>query len=321
VADADPSLIIIIGPTAAGKSRLASHLARKLGGEIVGVDAVQVYRGLDAATAKPPKAVRDEIPHHLIDVADPRRDFSAGDYARLAGKAIEDILSRRRRPVLAGGTGLYLRALLRGLADMPPRQEALRGALRKWQASREAGALHRMLSVLDPLAAARIGGNDMQRIIRAIEVAFSAGRPLSEMIDARPFGEEHHGSVKVGITFPPALLRKRLEARVDRFFEAGLVEEVRRLREEGVPRTANSLKALGYREVLDHLDGSLEIAETIDLVKMNTRRYAKRQMTWFRREPNVAWFELGEDPEDRYPEIEALIERRSRAGEFRDGER
>ncbi len=312
---------MIVGPTATGKSDLAAHLARRLDGEIVGVDSVQVYRGLDAGTGKPPLSVRREIPHHLIDIADPGRDFSAGDYARLAERAIAEIVARGRRPILAGGTGLYLRALLRGLADMPPRQPRLRSALQRWGERRGEGSLHRMLRELDPITAARLSPRDGQRVVRAIEVALATGRPLSEEIATSPFGPDRFGAVKVGLKMPWGALTARIEARVDAFFERGIVEEVRGLLAAGVPPGANCFKALGYREVLRHLEGRTSLEETVALVKGNTRRYAKRQMTWFRREPGLIWYDVGERAEEIFADIEREIASRTGAGGSGDGNR
>ena len=269
------------------------------------MDSAAVYRGFDAATAKPPASLRAEIPHHLIDVADPRRDFSAGDYARLAGAAIDRIHAAGRRAVLVGGTGLYLRVLMRGLAEMPRRNAALRDALVRWEVRRGEGSLHRMLASLDPSTAQRLAPRDRQRIVRAVEVIFVTGRPMSSLIAASPFGEEMYPSAKIGLMMSWRLLTARIEARVEEFFAAGLVEEVRGLLGAGVPRGANAFKALGYREVLAHLDGKLSLEETLALVKLSTRRYARRQLTWFRREPGVVWFELGDRPEERFAEIEA----------------
>lgn len=311
----------MVGPTASGKSRLAARLARRLHGEIVGADSIQVYRGLNAASDKPPAALREEIPHHLIDVQDPAVDFSAGDYARLAGSAIRRIHGRGRIPVVAGGTGLYIRALLRGLADLPGRQPGLRERLLAWESRRGEGALHGMLRVLDPPTAGRLSPRDGQRIVRALEVVLASGRPLSQQLAERPFGEEAYRSVKIGITLPWDTLIRRIEERVDGFFAQGLLGEVQDLLDSGVPPTANCFKALGYREVLRHRAGDAGYEETVALVKANTRRYARRQLTWFRREPGLRWYELGEDPAGQYAEIEAYIDERVRAEESRDGER
>jgi len=322
VDESRPALIVVVGPTAAGKSDLALALARRFRGEVVGVDSAQVYRGLDAATGKPPAEARREIAHHLIDVADPGRDFSAGDFARLAEEAIRRIVASGRRPVLAGGTGLYLRALFRGLAELPRRDEALRSALRLWGGRRKAGALHAMLEAIDPVSAAALPPRDEQRIVRAIEVVLKSGQPLSGQIARSPFGGERFASIKIGLTAPRPVLVERIESRVEEFFRAGLVEEVRGLLAGGVPSGANCFKALGYREVLAHLRGEIDLPGTVALVKRNTRRYAKRQLTWFRREPEVVWFEFRVRPEECFAAIEEAVALRMEApGESRDGHR
>ncbi len=316
-----PLLILVVGPTASGKSALAARLARSFGGEVIGADSVQVYRRLDAASDKPPMDLRREIPHHLIDVQDPAEDFSAGDYARRAAQAVEEIAARGRRPIVAGGTGLYVRALLRGLADMPGRDAGLRRGLARWESRRGIGSLHGMLQVLDPASAARLAPRDRQRIVRAVEVALISGRPLSEHIAEQPFGCEIYHCVKIGLSVPPAVLEQRIDERVERFFREGLVEEVRGLLGRGIPEGANCFKALGYREVLSHLAGELGIEDTVALVKANTRRYARRQLTWFRKEPGVRWFEAREPAADLHAAIETHVAERLRAEESRDGDR
>jgi len=321
VAEPGVRIIVIVGPTATGKSSLAAHLAARLGGEIIGFDSMQVYRGLDAGTAKPPASVMREIPHHLIDIADPGVDFSAGDFARLAGTAIGEIAARGRSPILAGGTGLYLRALMRGLAEMPRRNARLRSALASMLRTRGEGHLHRMLVLLDPGRARELSPRDTQRVVRALEVAYETGRPQSAWVAGQPFGPDRYPACKVGLTMPWPLLTARIEARVERMFASGLVEEAASLLRAGVPRSANCFKALGYREILPYLSGSAGLVATKTLVKANTRRYARRQLTWFRREPGVVWFELGERPEECYPRIEAEIARQESARESSDGNR
>jgi len=315
-------LIVVVGPTASGKSDLSIHLARRFSGEIVGVDSAQVYSGLDAATGKPHLQARDEIRHHLIDVAEPGRDFSAGDFARLAESAIGEIRRAGKRPILVGGTGLYLRALLRGLTDLPVRDAGLRSALRRWSSGRDERSLHRLLESLDPPAAAAIPPRDTQRIVRALEVFFVTGARFSALIASPPSPSDRFSSIKIGLTAPRDVLAGRIERRAESFFASGLVDEVRRLLAMGVPASANCFKALGYREVLAHLQGGIDLPGTVALVKRNTRRYAKRQMTWFRREPGVLWFEFREHPEERFADIEkAIAVRMDAPGESLDGHR
>jgi tRNA dimethylallyltransferase len=285
-----------------GKSEFALLACERLGGEVVSVDSMQVYRGLNAATSKPSAADRRRVPHHGIDLVDPDDDFSMGDFVRAAERAIETIGARRRLPVLVGGTGLYLRALLRGMAEAPRRDLALRERLRARAAVHGVPWLHRMLSRLDPETAARLPQRDRQRLVRALEVRFLMGRPLSALIRERPFGGSRYEAILIGITMERARLHARIDARVDAFFRAGLVEEVRGLLATGRKPVANAFKALGYKEVLAHLRGELALEEAVALTKRNTRRYAKRQGTWFRAEPGVTWFTIDPDRPDPYGE-------------------
>ncbi len=289
-------LLVVVGPTAVGKSEFALRACERFGGEIVGADSMQVYRGLDRGTAKPgPRELR-RVPHHGIDLAEPGEDFSLGDFVRYAEAAIDSIRRRGRLPVVVGGTGLYLRGLLKGIAEAPRRDEALRARLRALAERRGPAGLHRLLARVDPAGAARLPPADRQRLVRALEVYFVARRGLSDLIGESPFGPDRFATVKVGLSMARESLYRLIDARVDRFFAEGLVDEVRRLLEAGRAEAANAFKALGYRETLRHLRGELSLAEAVALTKRNTRRYAKRQWTWFRREEGVAWFEI--DPAD-----------------------
>jgi tRNA dimethylallyltransferase len=287
-----------------GKSAFALCACDRFGGEIVSVDSMQVYRGLETATSKPGKDDRARVPHHGIDLADPGDDFSLGDFVRSAERSIDGIRARGRLPVLVGGTGLYLRGLLRGLAEAPRRSEHLRARLEALAARRGVPWLHRMLRRVDPATASRLPERDRQRIARALEVFFSARRTLSSLIGASPFGEDRYDAVKIGLVMRRDELHLRIDARVDGFFAAGLVEEVRGLLASGCPPSANAFKALGYREALSHLRGERSLEEAMALTRRNTRRYAKRQWTWFRKEPGVAWFEI--DPRSPAPFDAAL---------------
>jgi len=295
-------LLVVVGPTAVGKSDFALHACDRFGGEILSVDSMQVYRGLDRGTAKPDAATRLRVPHHGIDLADPGHDFSLGDFVRSAETAIADIAGRGALPVLVGGTGLYLRGLLKGIIDAPPRDEAMRTRLAARAVARGPEHLHRLLRRVDPGAAGRLLPNDRQKVMRALEVRFLARRGISEIIRDTPFGPDRYRSVKVGLSMNRQALYRSIDDRVLRFFESGLLEEIRRLRLAGVPDGANALKALGYREALQHLRGAITLAQAIELAQRNTRRYAKRQWTWFRKEADVAWFELDPSREDRFRE-------------------
>jgi len=287
-----PALLVIVGPTAVGKSELAVLACERFAGEIVGVDSMQVYRGLDLGTAKPPAEARRRVPHHGIDLADPGRDFSLGDFVREAEQAIDAIRSRGRLPVLVGGTGLYLRGLLKGIVGAPRRDEAIRARLRDRAAKRGTPYLHRLLRRVDPRAAARLPKADRQRLVRALEVFFASRRGLSDWIGESPFGADRYESVKIGLNMDRAALYRIIDARVLGFFAAGLVDEVRGLIRAGCPETANAFKAIGYHEALRHVRGEIGLDEAIALTQRSTRRYAKRQWTWFRKEADVTWFTI-----------------------------
>ena len=296
------SLLVILGATATGKTDLALHLARRLGGRIINADSIQVYRGLDAGSCKPDGGARREIPHELIDVADPGEIFSAGRFAREAVRAIQTARHCGQVPIVAGGTGLYLRALLEGIAPIPERDEQVRARLKARLAASSPEALHDDLMRLDPETAGRLGRRDLHRVVRALEVVELTGVPLSQHLRAARFAPGRFESLKIGLTMERAALYKKVEDRVDRIFEAGIVEEVRSLLAAGLSPDAHALKALGYREVLSYLRGEIDSDGVVALVKRNTRRYARRQLTWFRREPDVRWFEVTGIP----GEMEAL---------------
>ena len=304
-----PTVLVVVGPTAVGKSAFALCACEQFLGELVSADSMQVYRGLETATSKPGAEERARVPHHGIDLADPGQDFSMGDFVRSAERSIDGIHARGRLPVLVGGTGLYVRGLLRGVAEAPRRSPRLRARLDALAARRGVPWLHRMLRRVDPHTASRLPVRDRQRIARALEVFFSARRPLSSLIGASPFGEDRYDAIKIGLDMRRDELHRRIDARVDGFFAAGLVDEVKSLLASGCPPSANALKALGYREVLSFLQGETTLEEAITLTRRNTRRYAKRQSTWFRKEPGVVWLEI--DP--RSPErFEAALEHAGR---------
>jgi len=301
---------VVLGPTAVGKSELAIRFCERLAGEIVSVDSMQVYRGLDRGTSKPDAATRSRVPHHGIDLADPGQDFSLGEFVRSTEEAIAGIRSRGRLPVLVGGTGLYLRGLLKGIIDAPRRDPVVRARLIAHDRRRGPGALHRVLARIDPETASRILPGDRQRIVRAIEVYRERREPLSSLIRRAPFAEDRYATVKIGLNMDRAALYRRIDERVVGFFAAGLVDEVRGLLEAGVPPAANAFKALGYREAARHLAGEIRLEEAVALTQRNTRRYAKRQWTWFRREPGVTWFDIDPRAADRW---EAPLEFAARA--------
>lgn len=283
----NPPLIAVVGPTGSGKSELALALAETFGGEIVNCDSVQLYRYLDIGTAKTPPDQRRGIPHHLVDILDPDEHYTAGDYARAAGGAITSIGARGKVPVVVGGTGFYLRALLDGLFQGPPRDERLRERL----ASRRPGSLHRLLSRFDPDAARRIHPNDTNKLIRAVEVCLIARRPITVLFreNASP-GLEGFRVFKVGLNPPRQELAERIDGRCVGMFEAGLVDEVRRVLGLGFAADSKALASIGYREALMHLRGELSYEEAVRRTQAATRQYAKRQRTWFFRDGATKWF-------------------------------
>jgi tRNA dimethylallyltransferase len=288
------ALLAMVGPTGAGKSALAISLAKTFGGEIVNCDSLQLYRGFDIGTAKTPPEARGGIAHHLIDVLEPGEGFSAGEYARAARSAIAEIGGRGRLPIVAGGSGFYLRALLDGLPPLPGREESLRARLQGREARRP-GSLHGLLSRLEPGAAARIHPHDAHKLIRALEVRLLTGAALP----APESGPALAGwrAVMIGLSPPRARLREVLEERARAMFAQGLLEEVRKLLETGCTGAEKPFEALGYRQALAHLRGEMSLEEAVESTVAETRQYAKRQWTWFRRDPRVRWLEgFGGDP-------------------------
>jgi tRNA dimethylallyltransferase len=286
-------VLAIAGPTASGKSRLAMEIARRMPAEIVTADSMQVYRGLSVGTGKPTQAEQAEVPHHLLDVRDPDQPFSAGEYAVLAHAAVADITARRRLPLLVGGTGLYLRAALHGMVPGPGRQQELREELCARE-KREPGALHRLLVECDPVAASRIPPGDRVRLVRAIEVATVTGRPLSRQQSEHGFCDDLFRFRLLVLDPPRPLLYRAVEARVDDMIMKGWVEEVRILLAKGYPPTLAAMKAVGYRELAEHLAMGSELAPVVARIKTATRRYAKRQLTWFRAEKRAEWVPLAD---------------------------
>ena len=294
---ADLPLLVIVGPTASGKSALGVWLAERLGGEVIACDSTQLHRGFDIGTAKPTKDERRGVPHHLLDVLDGKDESTAGGYRERAIEVLNDLRARRKIPVLTVGTGLYFRALLEGLAEVPQRSDELRERL--WAAASEHGAgyLHRMLRRLDRESAEKIMPADEQKLIRAIEVCLLTKKPLSEVHRSgrKPLKGWH--AVKIGLIPPREDLYERVHARTDAMFARGWMEEVRGLIESGVPEDAKAFDFIGYRELRKVLRGEMKVEEARAAIQQATRRYAKRQMTWFRREKGVHWLAgFGDEP-------------------------
>jgi tRNA dimethylallyltransferase len=284
-------VLAVVGPTASGKSTLAISLALELGGEIINCDSVQVYQGIQIATAKVPFAERRGIPHHLIDFVPPEVNYTAGDWAREAAVKIDEIEARGHLPILAGGTGLYLRALRRPFFSSPPTDEKLRRRLTAIRERRGAEHLHRLLQRLDPESALELYPRDWPRVHRALEVRLQTGMPMSLQKDARPDPHESARRLRLLALNPPReQLYQLIDARTEAHFAAGLVEEVRTLLAQGVPAGSNALGAHGYRRVVEYLEGQRDLSSAIEQTKLDVRHYAKRQLTWFRHEVGVEWF-------------------------------
>jgi tRNA dimethylallyltransferase len=290
-------LIAIVGPTASGKSSLGALLARKFGGEVLACDSTQVYRGFDIGTAKLSLEEREGIPHHLLDLVDPSFAFTAGEYRVRAIAVLEDLGQRSRLPILTVGTGLYLRALLEGLSDAPARSEELRARLEAGADAHSLQYLHRVLRRLDPEAATRIGSRDRPKMIRAIEVCLLTGRPLTEVHQAGRARLEGYTPIKIGLQPPRAALYDRIGQRVRTMLDRGWLEEVAGLIRSGISQDAKPFDFIGYSELRAHLEGTVTLAAATKAISQATRRYAKRQLTWFRKEPLVQWLPgFGDDP-------------------------
>jgi tRNA dimethylallyltransferase len=284
---------VLVGPTAVGKTEVALELAGALGAEIVNADSMQVYRELDIGTAKPTALERALVPHHLVDAADPDEPYHAARHAR-EGRAVIAALHRRGvPPLVAGGTGLYIKALLKGLFPQEDSVRQVRLRLARELAAQGLPALFSRLSSLDPATAHRLAPGDTYRILRALEVVEATGRPLSAIQAAHNFQDRPYLTLTIGLEIPREELYRRIEARVEAMLAAGWLEEVRRLLER-YPSGIKPLKALGYRHLVAHLMGSLSLEEALDQTKKETRRYAKRQLTWFKADPEVRWFHPGQ---------------------------
>lgn len=295
-----PPLLIIVGPTAVGKTGLAIGLARRFDAEIVGADSVQIYRGLDVGSAKPTPEEQAQARHHMVDVADPTEQFSAARFAEMADVAIADITGRGKRVILAGGTGLYVRALLHGLATAPPADEEIRANLRGQWDEQGPAVMHKRLAAMDPAAASRLHPNDRQRVLRALEVCQATGRPLSDWQAEHQFRELRYRHALVGLDRPRQELYKRIELRSRLMWDGGLVEETKALLDAGTSPDAHGLDSLGYRQAVAFLRSGMGREEAIAETIKQTKAYAKRQLTWFRGMDGIKWH----SPED----IEGIAE-------------
>lgn len=294
-----PLAVLLLGPTGSGKTALSLALGKRFSGEIVSCDSVAVYRGMDVGTAKPTLEERARLPHHLIDVADPDQPFTAGEYSRQARNALHAIAARGHMPIVTGGTGLYLRALTEGLFPGPARQAELRSRLDRSRKRHGDHWLHRILTRLDPASAARIHANDTPKLIRAIEVCLTSRKPLSQVLDNQELARDPLTGfrfLRIGLNPPRKVLYDRLNLRATAMFTAGLIDETRNLLARYGP--VKALDSLGYRQAAAVLSGTLTLPAAIEAAQQGHRNYAKRQLTWFRREPSVHWLEaFGDQPE------------------------
>ena len=295
-------IICIAGPTASGKTALAVELAKELGGEVVSCDSMQVYRRMDIGTAKPTQDEMQGIPHHMLDVAEPNEDFSVSRYCEMAAPIVDDILARGKTAIIAGGTGLYMDSLIKG-NDFAPFPST--GMREKLEAQADAEGMEAMLSLLnsiDPEAAARLHLKDRKRIIRALEVYYETGETITEHNRKTQAIAPRYTPLWLGLDFEDrADLYSRIDRRVDMMLEEGLIEEIKALLASGIPAKCTAMQAIGYKEFVDALDGKISVSEAADLVRQSSRRYAKRQLTWFRRNPNIHW--LIRRPDDDFGKI------------------
>jgi tRNA dimethylallyltransferase len=303
-------VVAILGSTATGKSALALAVASRYDGEIINCDSTAVYRGFDIGTDKLPQAERRGIPHHLIDIVDPTEEYTAAQFARDASRTIREIHARGRLPLLVGGTGFYYRALTRGLFPGPGRDAHLRARLEAIAERRGVSFLHRMLRRVDPESSTRIQPRDLKRMVRALEVFFLTGRPLTAHFAETVSPIPDVDMIAIALKLPAAAISDRVTRRVDQQFDSGLLDEIRGLLARGVPESARPFGGLVYRQALEHLHGVRDEPSTRALIAQENRRYARRQLIWFRKEPNLQWFDgPGESPH-AMAAVQALLDER-----------
>jgi len=303
----EPLLVVVLGPTASGKTALSLALAEEFNGEIVNCDSVAMYREFEIGTAKPGQSERARAPHHLLDFVDPTSYITAGEYARQARKILQQITQAGHLPIVVGGTGLYLRALLEGLAPGPPRSEELRERLREASQQKNAGYLHRMLTRLDPGAAAKIHANDTPKLIRAVEVCLATRKPLTEVWKQGRDPLTGFRILRIGLNPDREALYQRINQRAKHMFEQGLVEETRHLLDK-YGESAWALNSLGYKQAMESVRGGMNETSAIQAAQQAHRNYAKRQMTWFRREPEVEWLKGFGDTAEILGSARGLVE-------------
>ena len=294
-----PKILVIVGPTASGKTRMAVELAQRHNGEVISADSMQIYRTMDIGTAKPTKEEMGGIPHHMIDVADPEEDFSVARYVEMAARCVDDVLARGKLPIVAGGTGLYIDSLLSGRTFAPfSPDSALRGELERELAEKGGQAMLEVLAQVDPEAAQRLHPNDHKRIIRALEVYRSTGKTITQHNRETQAIPPRYNALTIGLAFQDRqAMWRRIDQRVDEMVAAGLEDEVRRLLTSGISPKCTAMQAIGYKEFTQALSGEMTWQEAADVVKLRSRQYAKRQLTWFGRNPNTRWVRWDDPPE------------------------
>lgn len=300
-----PRIVVVCGPTGIGKTSTAIAVAEAVGGAIVGADSMQIYRHMDIGTAKPTAVERSRVPHHLIDIVDPDEPFDAARYAEAARKVIETLIGQQVVPIVAGGTGLYIKALVHGIFPAPSSDPDIRRRLKEEQGASGTQTLYRRLMNCDPRAAARIHPNDAFRIIRALEVLQTTGRSITAHHDNHGFSQPLYDVIKIGLQTDRSTLYERIDRRVDRMLDIGLEDEVRGLLRMGYDPELKSMRSIGYRHMADTIQGRLPLDEALRTMKRDTRRYAKRQMTWFKADAEVRWapFDQVDDTRRRVAEF------------------
>jgi tRNA dimethylallyltransferase len=301
-------LVVILGPTGVGKSEVAIDAALQVGGEVVNADSQLVYRHMDVGTAKPPPAARRGVPHHLIDVVDPDEDFNAARYRELALAAIAEVVARGKKPIVCGGSGLYLRTLLQGIFVGPGKDKAIRERLEGEADVGRLGPLHARLREIDPEAALRIHPNDRHRIVRALEVHEVTGKTISEWQKEHGFQERAFDVLKIGLNRERGALYRLVDLRTDDMIKAGLVDEVERLLEQGYGLDLPALQSIGYRQIGLYLRGEVTLEEAIALIKRDSHHLAKRQLTWFRADREIRWYDMESDREKILPVVKEFLE-------------
>ncbi len=294
-----PKILVIVGPTASGKTRMAVELAQRHNGEVISADSMQIYRTMDIGTAKPTQEEMGGIPHHMIDVADPEEDFSVARYVEMAARCVDDVLERGKLPIVAGGTGLYIDSLLSGRTFAPfSPDSALRGELEREMAEQGGQAMLEELAKVDPEAAQRLHPNDHKRIIRALEVYRSTGKTITQHNRETQAIPPRYDALTIGLAFQDRqAMWRRIDQRVDEMVAAGLEDEVRRLLTSGISPKCTAMQAIGYKEFTQALSGEMTWKEAADVVKLRSRQYAKRQLTWFGRNPNTRWVRWDDPPD------------------------